>query len=247
MGSWLRAHGSGRGLAQGLTTRPKAQGSRRCSAQAQDGLKAHGSRLRAVFGPGPGRAQGARLMAHGSRRCSAPGLDGLRAPRRRPAVGVGFARRYVAVSRDHRRLRAFQSADRLAIAVYRATTRYPPDERFGLQSQVRRAAVSAASNIVEGSARRTTSEYVSFLNVAAGSAAEARYLVDLSARLGYVKAPDRDLLDAEYASLSAQLEALIRSLENSVREEQSGHRRTSHPEPAQSTAPGAVHPDDAEP
>ena len=118
------------------------------------------------------------------------------------------------MSRDHRKLRVFQCADRLAIAVYRVTNRFPASERYGLQMQVRRAAVSAATNIVEGSARRTTAEYCSFLNIAAGSAAEARYLLDLSMRLGFVERADQEPLDGEYASLSAQLESLIRALES---------------------------------
>jgi four helix bundle protein len=116
------------------------------------------------------------------------------------------------MSRDHRKLRAFCTADDLVIAVYRATNRFPVSERRGLQSQVRRAAVSAASNIVEGSARRTSAEYLHFLNVAAGSAAEARYLLDLSARLGFVASVDQQPLDEQYALLSAQLGALLRAL-----------------------------------
>jgi len=116
------------------------------------------------------------------------------------------------MSRDHRKLRVFQCADSLVIAVYRVTNSDPTSERFGLQDQVRRAAVSTAANIVEGSARRSSHEYVNFLNIAAGSAAEARYLLDLSARLGFLPAADSETLDQEYAALSAQLEALIRSL-----------------------------------
>jgi four helix bundle protein len=116
------------------------------------------------------------------------------------------------MSRDHRKLRVFVLADRLVLEVYRASSAFPVDERYGLQQQIRRAAVSTASNIVEGSARRTHREYVSFLNVAGGSAAETRYLVDLSNRLEFMKSEEACILEDGYRELCASLTALINSL-----------------------------------
>jgi four helix bundle protein len=78
----------------------------------------------------------------------------------------------------------FKLADELVLEVYAESRRFPTDERFGLQSQLRRAAVSTAANIVEGCPRRKEGEYLQFLNVATGSAAEAEYLVRVAFRLG---------------------------------------------------------------
>src|SRR5687768_17433251 len=85
--------------------------------------------------------------------------------------------------RDHRKLRVFVCADDLALRVYHATRSLPIEERYGLQSRVRRAALSVASNIVEGCARYSDKEYGRFINVAFGSAAEAHYLFSVVRRL----------------------------------------------------------------
>ena len=119
------------------------------------------------------------------------------------------------MSRDHRKLRVFTLADRLVVEVYRASSGFPASERYGLQGQLRKAAVSSAVNIVEGSARRTDGEYLHFLNIALASAAETRYRCDLSARLNYLAAADRQSLGPGYAHLCAGLTALINSLEPS--------------------------------
>jgi four helix bundle protein len=111
----------------------------------------------------------------------------------------------------------FVQADGLVLEVYRASANFPVSEHYGRQSQLRRAAVSSAANIVEGSARRTHGEYVHFLNVAAGSAAEARYLADLSGRLRLIDSTDAESLEDGYKQLCAGLSALINSLSARVK------------------------------
>src|SRR5438067_13523073 len=84
------------------------------------------------------------------------------------------------MSRDPYKLEAFQLADLLVVELYRASARFPAAERFGLQAQLRRAAVSVAANLVEGCARRSQRDYLHFVGIAIGSASEVRYLVQLS-------------------------------------------------------------------
>ena len=118
------------------------------------------------------------------------------------------------MARDHRKLRVFHQADALLLEVYRVTATFPLEERYVLQTQIRRAAISAATNIVEGCARRTTREYLQFLNVANGSTAEARYLVGVANRLGFVPARIKEQLVERYTELTKGLQNLISSLEN---------------------------------
>ena len=77
--------------------------------------------------------------------------------------------------RDHKKLRAFDLANDLAVSVYNITKRFPRDEQFGLTSQLRRAAVSVPSNIVEGSARKSQADYLHFLDIAYASSKELEY------------------------------------------------------------------------
>ncbi|MEO7158840.1 MAG: four helix bundle protein, partial [Vicinamibacterales bacterium] len=87
-------------------------------------------------------------------------------------------------------------------------------ERYGLQAQMRRAAVSAAANIVEGCARKSTREYLNFLNVAAGSASETRYLLSVAARIGVLTPESIEGMTQRYTERVGGLVKLIQSLDN---------------------------------
>lgn len=114
--------------------------------------------------------------------------------------------------RDHTRLRAFELADKLAVETYRATKAFPREEQFGLTSQMRRAAVSVPSNIVEGCARHTEVEYLRFLDIAYGSVRELEYQISLAKRLGYLASEPSDDLTSLAIETSKVLAGLIRSL-----------------------------------
>jgi len=114
--------------------------------------------------------------------------------------------------RDHTKLRAFELADDLALHVYRATGNFPKTEQYGLVAQIRRAAVSVASNIVEGCARNTESDYLRFLDVAYGSARELEYQLSLAYRLGYLTTAAHEILNSKVVETGKVLNGLINSL-----------------------------------
>ena len=88
--------------------------------------------------------------------------------------------------RAFRKIAAWQKADDLVVRIYELTESFPKSELFGLTSQIRRAAVSVAANIVEGSARATLRDYMHFLVMARSSLAEVEHYLHLSQRLSYI-------------------------------------------------------------
>lgn len=83
-------------------------------------------------------------------------------------------------------LKAWQAAQALALAIYRATAAWPSHERFGMIYQARRAAVAVCANIAEGSAKRGNREFHRFLDVANGALAEIQVYLLLAKELGYL-------------------------------------------------------------
>jgi len=118
----------------------------------------------------------------------------------------------------------FQESHRLSLAIYKHTKSFPKEEWYGLRAQIRRATVSIAANIVEGSARRTTREYLNFLNIARASAAEVAYLVQLTFELAMLSKDAFVVLDQMCQRLVPQLEALVEGVAQLLAEERKAKR-----------------------
>ncbi len=116
--------------------------------------------------------------------------------------------------RDHKKLRAFELADEMALLIYRHTVMFPNEERYGLTSQMRRCAVSIASNIVEGCARHTQADYLRFLDISLGSARELEYQISLVKRLQYLDTEIAESLEKKSIETVKVLYSLIHSLRN---------------------------------
>ena len=110
---------------------------------------------------------------------------------------------------DFHRLRVATSARRLASQVYDATESFPRDERFGLTSQMRRAAVSVGANIAEGTGRYTNKEFSAFLQVAMGSACELEFEALIATDLGFLSEGAHRDLEQTVVGLKRELGALI--------------------------------------
>jgi four helix bundle protein len=100
--------------------------------------------------------------------------------------------------RDFRNLIAWQKSHAATLRVYEVTSGFPPEERFGLASQLRRCAASIPSNIAEGAGRIAVKEYRHFLSIAAGSASELQYQLELARDLGYIADEAPAMIEASH-------------------------------------------------
>ena len=114
---------------------------------------------------------------------------------------------------NYKDLVVWQKGIQLAKLIYELTRKFPPEEKFGLVSQMRRAAVSIPSNIAEGQARHTTGEFIQFISHAEGSVAELNTQLILASELNFCSInaadPTLDLLD----NLRRMLNGLRRKLQ----------------------------------
>ncbi len=113
--------------------------------------------------------------------------------------------------RSHKDLDVWKQAITLAKIVYQTTGEYPKEEMFGLVSQMRRAAVSIASNIAEGAARHGNKEFIQFLYVAVGSASELDTQLEISKAAGFIEAGKFDAMQEAVSRVTQMLYGLIRA------------------------------------
>jgi four helix bundle protein len=92
---------------------------------------------------------------------------------------------------SYRELKVWQRAIELSVAIYKLTTEFPREELYGLSSQLRRAAVSVASNIAEGYGRGSKGEFRQFVGVARGSVLELQTQLVIAKELGFGKTSER--------------------------------------------------------
>lgn len=121
------------------------------------------------------------------------------------------------MGRDFRKIKAFEMADDLAVEVYKAAKLLPKEEMYGLISQLKRAVVSVAANIVEGSARQHSKEYIQFLYTANGSLAEVNYYLHLIKRLGYISEEVVGYLQDKGVETAKVLQGLISYMEKDTK------------------------------
>lgn len=113
---------------------------------------------------------------------------------------------------DFRNLVVWRRSHQTVLRIYQLTRLFPSEERFGLTSQLRRAAISIPSNIAEGMSRAARGSYRALIDVALGSAGEVDYQLPLARDLGYMHAVERSELARDVGEMRRMLAALHRAL-----------------------------------
>jgi four helix bundle protein len=117
---------------------------------------------------------------------------------------------------DFAKLKIWRRSHQLVLAVYHQTRRFPPDERYGLTSQLRRAVASIAVNVAEGCGRNARLDFARFLRYSLGSANEVSYLLLLAKDLKLIRACDWAPLDLEVREIRRMVASLERRLRRSA-------------------------------
>ena len=127
------------------------------------------------------------------------------------------SREPASTKRFYRDLIVWQRAIELVTAIYRQTTKFADHERFGLTSQLRRAAVSVPSNIAEGQGRLTRGEFRQFLGQARGSLLEIDTQITIAHKLGYLREQEYEFLLDRTGEVGKMLNGLIDSMREQAR------------------------------
>lgn len=118
--------------------------------------------------------------------------------------------------RSYRDFDVWKKSKTLVAYIFRLTKTFPKEEIYGLSSQLQRASVSILSNIAEGKSRRTTKEYLRFLDIAYGSVAEVETQLYIACDLGYTTEQNILFLLDGYSEIGKMLNGLINSLDKKL-------------------------------
>ena len=111
--------------------------------------------------------------------------------------------------KNYKELKVWQKSYELCLMIYRITTTFPNEERYGLTSQIRRSAVSIPSNIAEGYGRKTTADYIRMLYISYGSVCELETRILLTGDLGFIEKGELGAAKKDIAEIERMLKALI--------------------------------------
>ncbi|MBK8926904.1 MAG: four helix bundle protein [Crocinitomicaceae bacterium] len=115
--------------------------------------------------------------------------------------------------KSYRDLLVWQKSMQLVIDIYALTNELPPDEKFGLSAQIRKAAVSVPSNIAEGWGRNSLGNYIQFLRIAYGSLCETETQLTICSMLGYINQDNGRDIKIKFEEIGKMLRSLIKKLE----------------------------------
>ncbi len=116
--------------------------------------------------------------------------------------------------RPHKDLEVWKLSISFVKSLYSVTSEFPSEEKYGITSQLRRAGISISTNIAEGAARDSRTEFIRFLNISSGSLSEVDTFLILSGELGFLPEHTRKELTEDLEQISAMLSGLITHLES---------------------------------
>lgn len=115
---------------------------------------------------------------------------------------------------DFKKLKVWQKSHVFTVNLYKISSSFPPEEKFGLTNQIRRASISIESNIAEGCGRNSNKELTRFLYIAQGSAKEVNCQILIARDLGYITKEKSDFLEDKIDEISRMLTSLIEKTTN---------------------------------
>ena len=116
--------------------------------------------------------------------------------------------------RDFKTLTVWRKAHLLTLRVYQITSSFPPEEKYGLTSQLRRSSASVPTNIAEGCGKESERDFARFLSISSGSASEAEYQFMLAKDLGYIQENVYIELDRDVNEIKKMLRSFIGKLDS---------------------------------